>query len=230
MRRRRRGERAGCRVGAGIRTSRCRLAFHVGNLIGGRRRLRCHGVRHHHRVRLRRVSRLRGIVGQFVQFADQAIENREHRLARAGRGQDVEAGLDRLGLRIEQVAHAQIGAGFAQRPDDLADRLDVLVGRGQRLLDAQAVQLGGGPGPAGFDPCQDVVERFVQIAAGCGLRLGQRALDPRHRIQHHPRVGIAVAAGIFGQKPAPARCFQEGVLDRLVVRFAGLRGPGGNRR
>ena len=49
-------------------------------------------------------------------------------------------------------------------------------------------------------------------------------LDPRHRVQHHAGVGIAVALGVFGQEPAAPRSLHEGFGDRGIVLLARQRG------
>ena len=66
-------------------------------------------------------------------------------------------------------------------------------------------------------------------AAGWLLR-GQGVLDPRHRIEHHAGVGVAVALGVFAEKPAAARGLHEGLADRLIVLLARQARAGGDRR
>jgi hypothetical protein len=56
------------------------------------------------------------------------------------------------------------------------------------------------------------------------LLRGEALLDPRHRVEHHPRVGIAVALGVFVQKPAAARGLHERFGDRGIVLLARQRG------
>ena len=56
------------------------------------------------------------------------------------------------------------------------------------------------------------------------LLRGKALLDPRHRIEHHAGVGIAVALGVFGQKPAAPRSLHEGFADRSIVLLARQRG------
>jgi len=45
-------------------------------------------------------------------------------------------------------------------------------------------------------------------------------LEPFERGQHFGGVGVTVAAGIFGEEPAPTRGFHHGALDLLVIDFA----------
>ena len=59
---------------------------------------------------------------------------------------------------------------------------------------------------------------------------GEALLDPRHRIQHHAGVGIAVALGVFGQEPAAPRSLHEGFGDRRIVLLARQRGACRDRR
>ncbi|MBA4037264.1 MAG: hypothetical protein C0480_22000 [Bradyrhizobium sp.] len=56
------------------------------------------------------------------------------------------------------------------------------------------------------------------------LLRGEALLDPRHRVEHHAGVGVAVALGVFGQKPAAARRLHEGFGDRGIVLLARQRG------
>jgi len=45
-------------------------------------------------------------------------------------------------------------------------------------------------------------------------------LDAVERLQEHGGVGAAVAPGVFGEEPAPARGLHHGAFDRLVIGFA----------
>ncbi len=51
-----------------------------------------------------------------------------------------------------------------------------------------------------------------------------RGLDAVERLEQHRGVGLAVAAGIFGEEPAAARGLHHGGLDRLVVVLAQVTG------
>ncbi|OJH18113.1 hypothetical protein BLX88_14850, partial [Bacillus obstructivus] len=55
-------------------------------------------------------------------------------------------------------------------------------------------------------------------------------LDPRHGIEHHARIGIAVALGVFAEEPAAPRGLHEGRADRGIVLLARQRRAGGYRR
>ena len=56
-----------------------------------------------------------------------------------------------------------------------------------------------------------------------------RLLDPRHRVEHHAGVGVAVALGIFAEKPAAPRGLHEGFADRVVILLARLGRARGDR-
>ena len=49
---------------------------------------------------------------------------------------------------------------------------------------------------------------------------GDGFLDPRHRVEHHAGVGIAIALGIFAEKPAAPRGLHEGFADRVIILLA----------
>ena len=56
------------------------------------------------------------------------------------------------------------------------------------------------------------------------LLRGEALLDPRHRVEHHAGVGVAVALGVFGEEPAAPRSLHEGFADRGIVLLARQRG------
>ncbi len=68
---------------------------------------------------------------------------------------------------------------------------------------------------------------------GLGLRLPlarKTCLDALDRVEHHARVGVAVALGVFGQEPAAARRLHERLMDRGVVLVRRQRRTGVDRR
>ncbi len=75
--------------------------------------------------------------------------------------------------------------------------------------------------------------RFDRRSHRFGLRLPlacEARLEALDRIEHHARVGVAVALGVFGQEPAPARRLHERFMDGVVVPVGRQRRAGVDRR
>ena len=81
------------------------------------------------------------------------------------------------------------------------------------------------------DRSPDRDQGLRESVVGGGLSLGGKVFfDPRHRIEHHAGVRIAVALGILAEKPAAACGLHERFANRVIVLLARLRGASGNRR
>ncbi|MEH2536364.1 hypothetical protein [Bradyrhizobium sp. AZCC 1699] len=155
-------------------------------------------------------------------------------------------------LRIDQVANSPVIADFPQPPGDFAQHPRALADRGQPLLQCEAVERLDRRFLGRLDRAADGGKRLGQALLRRGSRSdglgrllrrkaflplevcfplkglfplgGEALLDPRHRVQHHAGVGIAVALGVFGQEPAAPRSLHEGFGDRSIVLLARQRG------
>ena len=67
-------------------------------------------------------------------------------------------------------------------------------------------------------------EAFALRAEGVFLLGSEALLDPRHRVEHHAGIGIAVALGVFGEEPTAPRSLHEGFADRGIVLLTRQRG------
>ena len=95
--------------------------------------------------------------------------------------------------------------GIAARPGLGLDRGHLRLGAGDDLghiekIEAQMVEIG----------------RYFLAA--------NRRLDALDGGENHVGVGVAVAAGVFGQEPAAALGLHDRRADRLVIRFGRRRG------
>ena len=147
-------------------------------------------------------------------------------------------------LLIESIANRRVGALLAERPGDFLDALDGGEDFGRRLFRGldDGVELVAGEA----DPSLPIFRRLdrgdLRLGAGDRVRhvdeveahalgagnarpLLQAPLQLSDRLQHEPGVGLAVAAHVLGQKPAPARGLQHGAENRLVI-GVGHRGWG----
>ncbi len=81
------------------------------------------------------------------------------------------------------------------------------------------------------DGAADLDQRLGQAVLDDGLSLCRKGFfDFRDRIEHHARVGIAVALGIFAEEPAAARGLHEGFADRVVILLVRLGRAGRHGR
>ena len=107
-----------------------------------------------------------------------------------------------------------------------------LADRRQRFLQREVIDRGERGSPAFIDRAPDRGQRFRKPVVGLGGRLplgGHAFFDPRHRVEHHAGVGIAVALGIFAEEPAAPRGLHERFADRVIVLLARLRCARGDR-
>ncbi len=99
------------------------------------------------------------------------------------------------------------------------------------FLQREAIERGGRDRPGLIDRALDGGERLGEpVVFGSRLSLGGKIFfDPRHRIEHHAGVRIAVTLGVLAEKPAAPRGLHEGFADRLIILLARQRGAGGDR-
>ena len=152
---------------------------------------------------------------------------------RIARGDLSAAGFDGADLGIDQIANPAVGTDFPQPPGNLPDDPGALADRGQRLLQRHAVDRRRRGGPGFIDRVADGCQRLGEAAFGNRWRLplgGKTLFYPFDRIEHHAGVGIAVALGIFAEKPAASRRLHERFADRIIILFARLGRARGDRR
>ena len=192
------------------------------------------------------------VVAEFHKPALEGGKGRTQRGSRLFGGELVGALFDDGDLRIDQVADPPVIADFPQPPGDFPQHPRTLADRRQPLLQREAVERLHRRFLGRLDRTADGGERLGQALLrrgrrGDGLRGllrrkaflragglppaqglfplgGEALLDPRHRVQHHAGVGIAVALGVFGQEPAAPRSLHEGFGDRGIVFLARQRG------
>ncbi len=138
---------------------------------------------------------------------------------------------DGVDLGIEQVADPAVGADFPPPPGDFPDYPGALADRREGFLQRQTIDGAGCGGSGLIDRPPDRDQCLGEPIVGGRLLLGgQVFFDPRHRIEHHAGVGIAVALGILAEKPAAPRRLHERFADRVIVLLARLGCASGNRR
>ena len=141
------------------------------------------------------------------------------------------ARFDGADLGVEQIAHSAVGADFPPPPCDFSEDPGAPADRSQIFLQGQAIKCRRRVGLCLVDRPPDGSQRVREPAFGSRLSLGGKTfLDPRHRIEHHAGIRIAIAPGILAEKPAAPRGLHESLADRVIVLLARLRGAGGNRR
>ena len=170
-------------------------------------------------------------VAELVDPRPDPFERDAQSRAGIGRRYLLTARLDGTDLGIEQVADPAVRADLAPPPGDFLDDAGAFADRRQFFRKAQAVQCGRDARAGLIDCAADSRQRFLKAIVRCWLRpLRQRFLDPRHRIQHHAGIGVAVALGILAEEPAAPRRLHEGFADRVIIRLARQRRASGNRR
>jgi hypothetical protein len=148
------------------------------------------------------------------------------------------------GAVVEPIAESRIETLLAHRPGEFLDlfggrkeigQRGVIRARGGFGSDAARVATGHGrcelcPG-AGDDTGhlhKLGAQALVIVADGRHLRHRSRVSarscrDPLDRGKQLRGIGLAVAAGIFGQEPAPPLGREHGSANRLEIRLAGRR-------
>ncbi len=161
-------------------------------------------------------------------FRDQPVHRIEQRHAAAGL-RNVDRGIDGIELRIQNGADARIVAAFAHLPGDLADD----PRRAPRLRGGFGIVTCEIRGDTGSGAPHRLPDGVAEMRGWhcCGRRLGRDdSLDPRHRVEHHRGVGVAVAAGVFDEKPAAPRGLHQRVVHARIIRLAQRGEPPGRLR
>ena len=111
-------------------------------------------------------------------------------------------------LRLADEVDAAVGTVYTYFPSKGA-----LIGELQR----EAIECRQSRSPGLIDRAPDGEQRFGEPIVGGRLLLrGKVFFDPRHRVEHHAGVGVAVAPGIFAEIPAAPRRLHERFADRLI--------------
>ncbi len=186
-------------------------------------------------MRRRRPHRgLRRCDAVSVGLLDPVLEQIEGGLEVAARvdGRHLGAGrFDRGELRINQVADSPVGADLAPAPGDLLDDAHAARDRCEARLERGRIERLAGGAFCVLDGAADRDQRFGQAVLDDGLSLCRKGFfDFRDRVEHHARVGIAVALGVFAEEPAAARGLHEGFADRVVILLVRLGRAGRHGR
>ena len=170
-------------------------------------------------------------VAELVEPRPDPFERGAQGRAGIGRRYLLAARFDGTHLGIEQVADPAIRADLPPPPGDFLDDAGTFADRRQFFRKAEAVQCRRDARSGLIDCAANRRQRFLKAIVSCWLRpLRQRFLDPRHRIQHHAGIGVAVALGKLAEEPAAPRRLHEGFADRVIIRLARQRRASGNRR
>ena len=168
-------------------------------------------------------------VGKLSDALVDQVERGSERGSAVARRQLFAAPFDGPDLGLDQIVNPTVGADLAQPRNSPTDDLGAAANRRNRLMQVPAGRLGGRR-PCLEDGRADRHQNFGRALFGNVILGGEIFLDPRHRVEHHAGIGVAVAPGVFGEEPAAARRLHEGFADRVVVGLARKRGTRGDRR